>query len=906
MLQMCGVGLLAGAAIALSLVAGAGADPASGDIVPTAAQPQSPFTSGIPYASGQNINVVIPANSAFAGSHLAIKIVECSAPNGVVPTQTSACDGATVNGKTLLPSADGSFSFTNYTLYALPNANSLGESGGPACGQTADTECILYVGNDQNDFTQPHLWSAPFYIAPNDSDNGTPAGDGSPPAPPAVPDATKSTVVVSPTTAVADGVDQSSVTVTLLSSTSVPVAGKAVTLACTASCSAHISGPSPATTDANGQTTFTITDTAAEVITLQATDTTDTVSLTPAQAAGVTFAAPAVSATHSTVTASPTNPPADGSTPTTITVTLRDQGANPQPVAGHALTLGGTGSAVIAPATPVVTDSSGVATFKATDTVGEIATFTATDTTSGTTITNTASVTFGTLMVSATQSTVTVDTPAQTGALGTTAVVTLLTSTGNPVSGKTVTLQASSGTSAVVGTPSPATTGADGKVSFPLTDTVAESATLTATDTTDGIALAAQPTVVFQSGGTASGTTSTLTAGKSTAPADGETQTLITAVVKDQFGNPLSGKTVTLTASPSGNALYHPIAVGGNGNPGITDSTGTAEFDASDTKAEPVTFTATDTTDSVTFTATVQITFQRGPADPTSLGTTVTASPTNPPADGSTATTITVTMTDHFLNPVPGDTIKLDALNGSSTIVTTNPVTDQSGKATFTATDATEEVVTYRATDVTDDSAALSAEAVVTFGNPPAPPAVASFCSVIADPSSVPADGSENSTVSVRLYDGDGSVVSGKTVTLSGAGGNSKVTAVNGTTDDRGLATFAVSDTAPESVTFTAHDTSDSVDLTALAVTVTFTAATGSTTSTTTTTPPSTTSPAPTSTVASGGTSFTGNTGTASVSTASLASTGTPALLPWLVGFGALFLGVGTMGRRRFNRRELP
>jgi hypothetical protein len=50
-----------------------------------------------------------------------------------------------------------------------------------------------------------------------------------------------------------------------------------------------------------------------------------------------------------------------------------------------------------------------------------------------------------------------------------------------------------------------------------------------------------------------------------------------------------------------------------------------------------------------------------------------------------------------------------------------------------------------------------------------------------------------------------------------------------------------------------------------------------------------------------GGTS--GNTGTGS-SSATLATTGAGTFLPWLVGFGLVFLGAGTIGRRRFRRRE--
>ncbi len=177
----------AGTLAAMAFTAPAGASPASGDIVPNSAVPQGSVTAGTPFDSGQIITVNIPANSAFAGSFNAIKVVECSAPNGVVPTNTTACDGNTIQGDTVLPAADGSFSYGNYTVYALPDAISLGEgSSGPKCGSTSATECILYIGNDQNDFTKPHLWSQPFFVSANGNDAGANPGDGTPEVPLAI------------------------------------------------------------------------------------------------------------------------------------------------------------------------------------------------------------------------------------------------------------------------------------------------------------------------------------------------------------------------------------------------------------------------------------------------------------------------------------------------------------------------------------------------------------------------------------------------------------------------------------------------------------------------------------------------------------------------------------------------
>ncbi|MGP8060627.1 MAG: beta strand repeat-containing protein, partial [Acidimicrobiales bacterium] len=155
--------------------------PADGSVISGAAATVGTVTSGAPFSSGQNINVVIPANTDLP-HNANVNIVECSAPNGVVPTSPSACDGETIQGASIHPNTDGSVNLQSethslYTLFALPDFATLGETSGPACSLT--TECILYIGDNQNDFTQPHYWSAPFYINPNGGvDNGANPGTG--------------------------------------------------------------------------------------------------------------------------------------------------------------------------------------------------------------------------------------------------------------------------------------------------------------------------------------------------------------------------------------------------------------------------------------------------------------------------------------------------------------------------------------------------------------------------------------------------------------------------------------------------------------------------------------------------------------------------------------------------------
>ena len=68
--------------------------------------------------------------------------------------------------------------YSNYTVYALPDAG-IGDTGTtPECDLTA--ECVLYIGQDQDDFSgAPYYFSQPFFVAPNTGDTGANPGDGS-------------------------------------------------------------------------------------------------------------------------------------------------------------------------------------------------------------------------------------------------------------------------------------------------------------------------------------------------------------------------------------------------------------------------------------------------------------------------------------------------------------------------------------------------------------------------------------------------------------------------------------------------------------------------------------------------------------------------------------------------------
>ena len=171
--------------------------------------------------------------------------------------------------------------------------------------------------------------------------------------------------------------------------------------------------------------------------------------------------------------------------------------------------------------------------------------------------------------------------------------VEVLDSNDFPVSGQDVTLAPSTGCSAGVSAASGPSDDVNGSVTFTVTDTVAETCTFTATDTTDGIVLSTQPTVTFVAP-TATG--AEIYGGPAQVNNDGTSQATITVYLENALDQPASGKTVTLSEG-AGGAVITPAASTTPGTTTTTNSAGNAVFTATDTNAEAVNFTATDTTD---------------------------------------------------------------------------------------------------------------------------------------------------------------------------------------------------------------------------------------------------------------------------------------------------------------------
>lgn len=184
-----------------------------------------------------------------------------------------------------------------------------------------------------------------------------------------------------------------------------------------------------------------------------------------------------------------------------------------------------------------------------------------------------------------------------------TVMVALRDANGNSVSGKTVTLSAGSGTSAVVTPSSAITTSDNGVANFTVTDLTVENLTFTATDSTDGIQISQSFQIPFVTPPAAS---AGLNAFPSSVTADGVTTATIAITLTDALGRPTPGKLIQLNQTGN-SAIVGP-------NPSVTDSSGMIQFTVTDQAPETVTYSAVDETDgNLPFPETGTVQFVNGP-----------------------------------------------------------------------------------------------------------------------------------------------------------------------------------------------------------------------------------------------------------------------------------------------------
>ncbi|MGP8059522.1 MAG: hypothetical protein ACLP9C_07800 [Acidimicrobiales bacterium] len=129
------------------------------------APPEMTVTPSGPYHNGETINISVGPNRFFK-PYGRVNVIECADPGGTsanLPRDETSCDGNTIQGNTILVKGNGSFSERRYELFSLPSTV-LGEvpDSRPVCNRK--NMCVLYVGEDQGNFTWPKEFSRPFAI----------------------------------------------------------------------------------------------------------------------------------------------------------------------------------------------------------------------------------------------------------------------------------------------------------------------------------------------------------------------------------------------------------------------------------------------------------------------------------------------------------------------------------------------------------------------------------------------------------------------------------------------------------------------------------------------------------------------------------------------------------------------
>ena len=235
---------------------------------------------------------------------------------------------------------------------------------------------------------------------------------------------------------------------------------------------------------------------------------------------------------------------------------------------------------------------------------------------------------------------------------------------GHPLSGQTVSLSVS-GSGNTVSTPAP--TGSNGQTTATLMSTVGETKTITVT--IGSTQINAQPTVTFATGGVSIFNSTAVASPNTGLVADGVSTSTITVTAKDGGGNLLSGKTVALAVSGSGNILTQSNST--------TDVNGQITATLASTVAQTKTITVT--VDGTVINAQPTVTFVPGAATQIVF----TSQPVTT-AVGVTMPAVVVQIEDQYSNAVPQSGATVTLALSAGTLSGTNPqVTDASGKATF-------------------------------------------------------------------------------------------------------------------------------------------------------------------------------------------------------------------------------
>ncbi len=351
----------------------------------------------------------------------------------------------------------------------------------------------------------------------------------------------------------------------------------------------------------------------------------------------------------------------------------------------------------------------------------------------------------------------------------------------NGVDGATI-LIASTGSGNVLHQPSSVTSGTGSAVGSILS-MKAEGKTLTAK--IDGVDIVESTGVTFTPG-PFSAAASNVTVDKSTAVADGADSIVVTALVTDVYGNPISGSFVAFEATGTLNTITP--------SSGVTGADGRLIGKMRSTKAELKTITAR--VGGVAITTTQNVTFTPG-AFSASVST-VTVDKTTVVANGVDSVTVTALVTDASGNPIAGSSVTIEATGTLNTITPSSGMTGADGRLVgkLRSTKAELKTVSARvgATPITQTRN-------VTFTSGAFSPAVSD---VQVDKTTVTANGADSVTVTVFVSDAQGNPISGSVVTVEATGSSNTISPPAGLSGSDGRMISKIRSTKAELKTISA------------------------------------------------------------------------------------------------------
>src|SRR5471030_1249407 len=313
-------------------------------------------------------------------------------------------------------------------------------------------------------------------------------------------------------------------------------------------------------------------------------------------------------------------------------------------------------------------------------------------------------------------------------------------------------------------------TDANGVATVTLKHNVAEAVQVTAKAGSSANVNA--PVVNFTAdSGNLSPANSALAATPTTIVANGVEASAITLSLKDVNNNAVSGQAVTFTSSLGGSNVG---SVQDNG-----DGTYTAQLTGVTAGTAAITANIGGSTFAV---AAVNVTLTADSGNLSAANSTITAAPATIVANGTNASTVTLSLKDVNNNAVSGQAVTFSSSLGGSSVGTVKDNGDGTYSAPLTGTTAGTATITTTvngtAFGVTSATVTLTADS----GN-----LSSTHSAMAASPTSIVADGTTASTITLTLKDANNNAVSGQTVTFTSSLTNSSI----GIVTDNGDGTYS-------------------------------------------------------------------------------------------------------------------